>query len=176
MRLFAMLVALFSSAAAADPISDLDAWLGEHRPDYYVGLNPGVDDATLDAFEIQFGVVLPEGFRRLYRWRNGHGEYIAPSLILNLMFPPLESIADTKEFLDEMIGYDFPESGFWERNWVPFLDNGGGDYLALISDGTPQGGAVVMFYHDDPYRGERAQSFAEWLAGLRPALEEAVMP
>lgn len=156
----------------SDPIAEVDGWLREHRPDYYEGLNPGVDEAALDAFEAQFDIVLPEDFRRLYLWRDGHGAYVAPSLIHNLMFPPLAAVADTKAFLDDMIGYDFPDTDFWERHWIPFLDNGGGDYLTLATDGTGQGGAVIMFYHDDPYRGEAAPSFSRWLSGLRAALED----
>ena len=163
---------LVPQAVAADPIARIDGWLTEHRPEYYAGLNPGVDDAALDAFAAQFDVVLPEAFRQLYRWRNGHSDYVAPSLVLNLQFPALETLASTKAFLDDLIGFDFPDHGFWERSWVPFLENGGGDHLAFVADGSATGGAVVMFYHDDPYRGERAGSLADWLDALAASMED----
>lgn len=167
-KLLGLLGGLFAAKAKADPISDpiadLDEWLRTERPEVYAGLNPGVDAAALDAFEAEFNVVLPAMFRRLYEWRNGHGDYVPPSMVLNLQFPPLEAVAKTKEMLDGMIGYDFPDSGFWERAWVPFMENGGGDNLVVVADGTQTGGAVLMFYHDDPMRTTQAQSLAEWVA------------
>lgn len=171
-KLIAVLMALFPGTAVADPVARIDAWLSEHRPAYHAGLNPGVNDATLDAFEARFNVVLTDAFRRLYRWRNGHSDDVAPSLVLNLQFPPLETVAATKDMLDGMIGGDFPETEFWDRAWVPFLENGGGDHLAFVADGSAQGGAVIMFYHDDPYRGERASSLANWLEALAASMED----
>ncbi|MEX3016882.1 SMI1/KNR4 family protein [Gymnodinialimonas hymeniacidonis] len=171
-RVLAILGLSAPQAATAGPIERIDTWLAEHRPAYYEGLNPGVNDAALDALAAQFDLVLPDAFRQLYLWRNGHSDYVAPSLVLNLQFPSLEALASTKTFLDDLIGYDFPDQGFWERSWVPFLENGGGDHLAFVADGSASGGAVVMFYHDDPYRGERAGSLADWLEALASSMED----
>ena len=78
-------------------LAKLDHWLSANRPDYYDGLQPGVTDAELDAFEVRFQLKLPAAFRDLYRWRNGQEVMYFRSSQLYLLFSSLESIAETKE-------------------------------------------------------------------------------
>ena len=67
----------------------------------------------------------------LYQWRNGQRLDCFASLEYNRMFMPLEDAASTKRLLDGMIGKDFERPNWWRKEWVPFLSNGGGDYLCL---------------------------------------------
>jgi cell wall assembly regulator SMI1 len=154
-------------------IGRLDRWLATNRPDYYAHLLPGVTDAHLDAFEARFSLKLPEAFRELYRWRNGHDMIRSESLQHNLMFSSLEDIARVKELMDDLIGSDFKDPRWWRRSWVPFLENGAGDHLCLDltaeDGGTP--GQVLTFYHDWDSRPIRFPSMEAWLADLVESME-----
>jgi cell wall assembly regulator SMI1 len=154
-------------------IGRLDRWLAANRPDYYAHLLPGATDAQLDAFEAQFSLKLPDAFRRLYRWRNGHDQFRSESLVQNLMFSSLEDIARQKELLDGMIGADFEDPWWWRRSWVPFLENGAGDHLCvdLVAEGRGIPGQVIMFYHDWERRPVRALSLEAWLTDLVSSME-----
>lgn len=156
---------------ASDLIPRLDRWLATNRADYYAKLRPGATPKALKAFDSRFAVKLPSEFRELYQWRNGQADNA--SLQYNLMFSSLEEIADTKEMLDGMIGSDFEDPKWWRRGWVPFLANGGGDHwcvdLTAEDGGVP--GQVLVFYHDEAYRGIRFPSLDAWLRNLVESME-----
>lgn len=151
-------------------IEQIDAWLRRHRSNYYATLQPGVSERDLVAFEHEFGVVLPSAVRALYTWRNGQADECYDNLVDNWMFPSLQSSADHKRTLDEMIGYDFETHAWWRREWVPFLDNGGGNCLCV--DLTKSGaGQVIVFWHDDADRPVESASTADWLRDLSKSME-----
>ncbi|RTQ32158.1 benzoate transporter [Variovorax gossypii] len=154
-------------------IGRMDAWLAVRRPDYHALLQPGVDDGALDAFEAKFSLKLPEAFRALYRWRNGQPNSSFDSLQGNRMFSALEDIADTKEMLDDMIGFDFEDPATWRRGWVPFLSNGGGSYLCVDIDAEGGGlpGQLVGFWKADEDRPVEHASVEAWLAELVASME-----
>jgi cell wall assembly regulator SMI1 len=109
----------------------------------------------------------------LYRWRNGQADGNYKSLQMNRMFSPLESVANTKELLDGMIGSDFDRPEWWRRGWVPFLSNGGGSHLcvdAAAEDGG-QAGQLVAFWKADEDRPVEYESVETWLADLVESME-----
>lgn len=84
----------------------LDAWLRENRPDYHATLNPGIGAAELVAWERSLeqkyhkdlGLSpadwlrkLPQTFRDLYLWRNGHPSE-EQALHRNLRYLPLREV------------------------------------------------------------------------------------
>jgi cell wall assembly regulator SMI1 len=154
-------------------IARLDRWLATHRPDYYARLRPGVTDAELNEVESRFSLRLPEAFRLLYKWRNGHDDSKTQALQKNFRFMSLEDVVSTKQHCDDMIGNDFETPKWWRREWVPFLQNWGGDDMVVdllgIDGGTP--GQVVTFWHDDPVRPIRFPSMEAWLADLVESME-----
>ncbi|GAB5536025.1 MAG: SMI1/KNR4 family protein [Rubricoccaceae bacterium] len=153
-------------------IARLDRWLQTHRPEYYASLQPGATDADLDVFEARYELVLPAAFRALYRWRDGQRG--SKSLVDNRMFMSLRRIASTRDMLDPMIGYDF-EAGWWRTSWVPFLDNGGGDYLCIDLEAEDGGmpGQIFPFWHDDgDFRDPTHPSFEAWLHDLVTSMED----
>ena len=91
----------------------MERWMVANRPDYFARLQSSVTDAQLDALEARFSLTLPSAFRELYRWRNGQEDGCYKSLQMNRMFSSLESLADTKELLDGMVGADFDRSKWW---------------------------------------------------------------
>jgi cell wall assembly regulator SMI1 len=154
-------------------IERLDRWLAANRPDYYAHLQPGVTDAQLGAFKARFSLELPDAFRQLYRWRNGHDLHRSESLVQNFMFSSLEDVARIKELMDDLIGPDFEGPKWWRRGWLPFLEDGAGDHLCLDltaeDGGTP--GQVLTFYHDWEPRPIRFPSLEAWLENLVESME-----
>jgi cell wall assembly regulator SMI1 len=160
-----------------DWIARIDRWLATHRPDYYARLQPGVAEEALCTFEARFGLKLPESFRSLYKWRNGQQEDCYASLQYNRMFLPLENIVETKAMLDGMIGYDFKDPGWWRKSWVPFLANGGGDYLCLdlAAEGGGEPGQLIAVWHDWEDRSVEYPSIDAWLAKLAASMEAGTL-
>ncbi|MBD2102534.1 SMI1/KNR4 family protein [Leptolyngbya sp. FACHB-261] len=158
-------------------ITRIDQWLAAHRPDYYAQLHPGVDDTALDAFESRFSVRLPALFRELYRWRNGQRPDYSASLQDNRMFVPLDEVAETKEMLDGMIGYDFENPRYWRRGWVPFLHNGSGSYLCidLAAEGGGSLGQLIGFWKADEDRPVEYPSIEAWLNELADSMESGTL-
>lgn len=155
-------------------IPRLDRWLATHRPDYHAMLQPGVSDADLDAFEAQFSLKLPASFRQLYRWRNGQHPRSFDALQFNRRWMGLEDIAETKDLMDGMIGYDFEDPRYWRRGWVPFLSNGGGSYLCLdlAAEDGGQPGQILAFWKADDDRPVQWKDMPAWLAGLVSSMED----
>jgi cell wall assembly regulator SMI1 len=93
------------------------------------------------------------------------------------MFSSVESIADNKVLLDSMIKSDFEDPRWWRSGWVPFPDNGAGDYLCLDmtaeDGGTP--GQVLQFYHDWENRPIRSPSMEAWLKELVSSMESSAV-
>ena len=82
----------------------------------------------------------------------------------------LEEIAEAKELLDGMIGYDFDDPRYWRRGWVPFLHNGGGSYLCLdlVADDGGSPGQLVAFGKANDDRPVEYRSITAWLIALVP--------
>lgn len=158
-----------------DLITRMDRWLSTNRADYYGELRPGAKPEELSAFESQFGLTLPPDFRELYRWRNGHGG--SASLQDNRMFMPLDDITSTKDTLDGMIGTDFDDPKWWRKSWIPFLANGGGDYLCLDLTAEDGGapGQLRAFWHDWDKRQVECPSLEAWLRSLVDSMEQGTL-
>lgn len=152
----------------AELVARLDAWLARNRPDYYARLRPGLTEAEWAGFEARLGVRLPDAFRVLYLWRDGQSDE-AGSFHGNQTWMPTAEIAETKELMDGMIGYDF-EPGCWERSWVPILHNGAGSHLC-IDTGAPEPGRLVEFWNRDDDRPVVSPSLERWMYGFVTSLE-----
>ncbi|AWM40973.1 SMI1 / KNR4 family protein [Gemmata obscuriglobus] len=152
----------------AELVGRLDAWLARNRADYYARLRPGLSHAAWLDFESQLGVKLPDAFRVLYQWRDGQGDTF-DSFHGNRQWMPAEDIGRVKTLMDGMIGYDF-EPGWWDPNWVPFLENGAGSYLCVDVAG-PEPGRLVEFWNRDHDRPEIAPSLEWWTYKFVTSLE-----
>jgi cell wall assembly regulator SMI1 len=149
-------------------IQQLDRGLSRDRPTYYGHLQPGATAADLAAFETRFDLQLPADFKALYTWRNGQPNALTESLHDNWMFAAIADIFDTKAMLDEMIDADFDDPQWWRRSWVPFLSNGGGDWLCIDLTGEAGGqpGQLLIFWHDDGDRSVEYATLGAWLQNL----------
>jgi cell wall assembly regulator SMI1 len=155
-------------------IGRMDRWLAKNRPEYYAILPPAATDAQLNAIEAQFSLELPAAFHQLYRWRNGQNPMTSASFHMNRSFMTLSEIADTKELLDGMIGYDFDDPRYWRRGWVPFLHNGGGSYLCLDLSAEDGGepGQLLAFWKADEDRPVEFPNIEAWLSDLVASMED----
>lgn len=144
----------------------LERWLAEHRPDFLAELEPGASDEELAALEREAGVSLPSLYAMLLRWRDGGS---LDSLWGNFYLLSTRQVLDAMD-LDPA---EFDEPLWWHRGWIPFLDNGGGNYLCIDSAGCfgGQAGQLVEFWHDDDDRAVAFPSFEAWLSTLVEGLE-----
>lgn len=151
-----------------ESIDELDDYLARCRADYYLQLQPGVSDQHLAAVEARLGLALPPTFCLLYKWRNGQRPECSASLVKNWMFSALEEVVETKELLDDMIGTDFEVPTWWSRGWIPFMSNGGGDYLCLDVAGEfhAPAGQLVSFWHDWEDRSTRYANVQEFVQAV----------
>ena len=62
---------------------------------------------------------------------------------------------------------------WWNTGWIPFADNGGGDYYCVDMAPTSAGivGQVISHSHDSGERKKLANSLAEYLGDLADSLE-----
>ena len=92
---------------------------------------------------------------------------------MNRSLCPLHEIANTKDMLDGMIGYDFDDPQYWRRGWVPFLHNGSGSYLCLdlAAEDGGQSGQLLGFWKRDKDRPVEFPSVEVWIADLIDSME-----
>ena len=149
----------------------LDALLQQHRPAYYAQLNPPASDAELAALEQEFDLALPPELRAWWSWRNGQQGFA--SLYGNQCLQSASGAAGTMQVQQELLDDFVPN--WWRMAWVPFLENGGGDYLCLDLEGTFTGqpGQLVEHWHDWEPRTVVFPSLTGWLAAVVAAYEQA---
>jgi cell wall assembly regulator SMI1 len=154
-------------------LEKVDRWLAENRPEYHAALRPGAIPGVLTRLEERFEMRLPSAFKLLYEWHDGQEESCFDSFERNRMFMPVADIASTKEMLDEMIGTDFDDPEWWQTGWIPFLANGGGDYLCVEAHkkDSERYGQIIAFWHADADRKWVFASLDDWLQRLWASME-----
>ena len=70
--------------------------------------------------------------------------------------------------LNPMIGTDFEIENWWNENWIPIFQNGGGDSICYDLDGvfTGQKGQLIEFWHADNDRNIIAATLESFLQKL----------
>ena len=132
-------------------IKKLDKYLSRLRPEYYSELNEPLDDSQLDKLEEYYKIEIPQDLRTLYKWKNGQKPNCYEAFVNNSCFIPLhQALYDASE-LTPMIGFDFEIENWWNENWIPIFQNGGGDSICFDLKGifTEQKGQLVEFWHAD---------------------------
>lgn len=156
-------------------ITRLDKWFKSNRSAYYAKLQPGAADEEIHRFERLSGLLLPESFKALYRWRNGQPLDCYEAFHNNKMFLSLESIEESWTVLKELLeGGEFEIENWWRVSWIPFLDDGAGNHLCLDLEGTftDHKGQLLEFWHDDSDRDILYPDFERYLETVVRCLEE----
>jgi len=145
-------------------LPQIDAWLVEKRPDYHALLNPPAQDYLIGCLALP----MPEDLRRFYKWHDGQQAGTFDSLLENLTFMPLMEIATTHQMLRDVSMLEGWDDNCWQPSWIPFLSNGGGDYLCVASEeysGIPKG-AVIWYDHESVEREIVHSDFNAFLIDL----------
>ncbi len=156
-------------------VARLEKWLSANNPNALATFEPAVDVAQLEAAlgSVRSAATLLE----LYAWRNGQPRGSA-GIAFGYSLPTIETIFESKTMLDEMAEAgewdddDATWKSWWVAGWVPFFDNGSGDFLCIDTVGSFGGpaGQVIEFLHDSEVRTIVAPSFdawfESWVAGL----------
>ena len=146
-------------------IQKLDKYLSILRPEYYLELNEPLNDSQLDKLGEHYKLEIPYDLRTLYKWKNGQNAKCFDSFVNNSMFIPLhQALYDASE-LTSMIGFDFEIENWWNENWIPIFQNGGGDNICYDLKGifTGQKGQLIEFWHADNDRNIIAPTLEAFL-------------
>ncbi|WP_300675339.1 SMI1/KNR4 family protein [Soonwooa sp.] len=134
-----------------EKIQRLEKYLSKLRPEYYSQLNEPLDDDQLNKLEEYYKIKIPLDLRTLYKWKNGQNSNCYEAFVNNSGFVPLHQALHDASELTSMIGFDFEIENWWNKNWIPIFQNGGGDSICYDLGGvfTGQEGQLIEFWHAD---------------------------
>lgn len=132
----------------AQQLERIENWLRENRPEYYALLEPPASKDAIQSAEEDCGLEFSLPFKSLYQWHNGQRPREFTPLIFNLTFMTLPQVVETKKALDDVASFDQWERDSWWPNWIPFLDNGGGDFLCFDLRGFKTGNSSQLLWFD----------------------------
>jgi cell wall assembly regulator SMI1 len=142
---------------------------------------------AIQKLEDAVAVPLPEAFKAFYLVNNGqrddaeglvpaegilHGDfYMMPLSEILSDWKMMNELLDIGEFEGEQSrvrSHKAIRKEWWNRAWIPFATDGGGDHVCLDFAPAKSGvaGQVIFFHHDSPERELLAPSFEQWLTEL----------
>ena len=160
-------------------------WINANAPDYPADFDKGARAAEIRAFEKTIGRKLPRDFASsLKKHTTANGVFPAPDRIWTDMaysMMPLDRMHDRWRMMNEL--YDSGEftdrhgdtkttrgvvQQWWAPYWIPFADNGAGDYLCIDLCPTHPGhlGQVLWVSHETSIRPCLATSMESFLEQL----------
>jgi cell wall assembly regulator SMI1 len=151
-----------------DLLARLETWLTRHRPAFLKSLQPGASEIELHALQSQLGLEVPDDLRTLLAWHNGQGEGYAGRFEENWILLSTSRIVAAKHDLDEQAPGNGHKTG-WQPEWIPLLDDDGGDYLCL--DTSQPGAPVRAFWLGQAEHPVVAPSLGDWVAEFVKAVE-----
>lgn len=176
-----------SPAPVATTWNRIEGWLREHAQPQHKSLAKGATATQVKKLEASLATKLPAEFKDSLAIHNGQKEevdFIPDDGIGSFFFLTDKGILDdwncwnsvqnTGDFDDAKPKAEKAISpDWWNRGWIPFASNGGGDNLCIDVKPTKAGtvGQVIEVRHDDPVRKVLARSFAIWLAQLAATIE-----
>lgn len=152
---------------------------------HFKGLKKGATKAQIAKLEKDLGVKLPPPYvesLQIHESQQEGTDIIPDSFGSFYLLGAKESVADWKVWNEVQDCGDFknskakPDPGvandWWNRGWIPFASNGGGDHLCLDLAPAKKGhvGQIIEVRHDRDTRRILAPDFATWLSQLADAL------
>lgn len=157
-------------------------WIEKNAPEFDAAFDKGVRAAELRAFEKVIGRRLPADFAdSLKKHTRAKGVFPAPDRdwpemaysIMNLdhihdQWQMMNGLYDSGEFDDRHEGTKTTKGvvqQWWVPYWLPFADNGGGDFLCVDLSPTYPGrlGQVLWVAHENSIRPCLAKSMDSFL-------------
>jgi len=180
--------------SVADAWKRLEAWFAKHMPSTLDMLYPPVKPQVIRAVEKAIGQELPEPVRESYRIHNGQANRVNGMLfglpLLPLGQPPKgkdDCFGHWKNWSDyerskqehnfDHLASCFPaetvQPVYFDRGWLPFSHDGGGNHLAIDLNPGPNGtrGQVIVCGRDDTFHPVLAVNFAQFLSDVATELE-----
>ena len=141
-------------------LAHFDTWLTEHLPEAADSLHPHADDDGLARVEDELGVRLPADFIALYHWHDGQSRGCPTGIFYGMRFMSLQEVLiEWRFWAEEANGSgsitptatDVVKQQAANRHWIPFAEDGGGNFLAIDLDPGPSGlrGQVINFGSDE---------------------------
>lgn len=155
-------------------IQRLDNNIKQANPKLYATLNAPLSEAEIHALEVEHKLALPPDLKELYRWKNGQNlDNGTVSFLGNETFLSLQEALGNRDFLNEELFAKTPEDHFkiknwWNKDWIPVFENGGGDYTCYDPVGvfSDTKGQMLGYYHDENYRSVMAPSLESFLQSV----------
>ena len=165
----------------------ITAWLDENVPEKPLELESGASDEEIQSALTTMGLESTE-LREFLALCNGGEVGVFPSFDEwdEMAFAPssidmilgewsmMKELVEIGEFADRNPpDTDGVATTWWNLGWIPFANNGGGDYYC-IDTAPDRGGAVGQIISHSHESGEHivlAPSLSDYLAGLAAALE-----
>ena len=156
-------------------IQNFDVLLQQKWSSFYQTLLPGISAEDIESLESKLGINLPEEFKLFYQWKNGQSTNKVKPLWYNRNLMNIEEVLETWTCMNELLALgEFEQPNWWDPHWIPFAENGAGDYyvLDLVGSfgGTP--GQVIEFWNGDVDRNIYFASFSKWLETIISAIEQ----
>ncbi len=155
-------------------VDRLDAWLAEHRPEYYSELNEGLGLEQLEQVATSVAQPLPVVLQQLWAWRDGQSDDCCGALFYNREFLASEASLALRDMLNDMLDAgEFEKPGWWNKAWLPLLHNGANGLVCLDFSGAFGGkpGQIIEFWHAEENRTIVAPNIKSWLDAIVASLE-----
>ncbi len=160
--------------------SRIEGWLAANVPSGIEFLAPGATPDQIENAEKVLGIRFPNDVRQSYLLYNGAPQFNALQILGYGEFLCLErmveewnvwkGISDSDEEFREY--QSKPDAGiakvWWNRGWIPFCADGGGDSLCIDLAPIQEGnyGQIIELIHDGAYRPLLAPSFTLYIVQL----------
>ena len=157
----------------------LESYLSANRSGGIALLPLGISPDLIAQAEAAMGVELPHDMQRFYSRHNGSGVFSISPYKIGGGAQRFLALGDIIELWETMvrIGTDFERDGdrgmqkgpikdnYWNRNWIPFMDNQGGDNIFVDLDPADGGtvGQIVDWWHEGAVSTYLASSLCEWI-------------
>lgn len=163
-------------------LAHFDTWLTEHLPEAADSLNPHADDDGWARVEDELGVRLPADFIALYHWHDGQSRGCPTGIFYGMRFLSLQEVLIEWRFWAEEaessgsiapIATDVVKQQAANRHWIPFAEDGGGNFLAIDLDPGPSGlrGQVINFGSDEDRHYVLAANVRQLIAWMMRELQ-----
>lgn len=165
----------------------IESWLSQYAPPVLQSLRSGATEQEIASAETALGQPFPNDYRESLSLHDGQmvNQYgCSPPFTHGLdLFPLAKTISrrqGVSELLDERLRQDLTISThgpvrpvWWDRLWIPFADDGNGNYCCLDLNPAAGGhvGQIIRVWNESHLRTVVAGSFRAWLDYFADELE-----
>jgi len=162
-----------------DTWRDIEEWYRQHAPRLLEDLATGASDAEISDLEGRLGLTLPDDYKASLRIHNGDLNVHA------YHYMTIDSVAGTWAMMTDLSnsgafkGRPIDQDGggiirntWWDRGWVPFLEDSGGNLFCIDTAPAAEGiaGQILQMEMGSGPFPTSYRSFQSWLQDYRNSL------